>query len=131
MSMDSFFASVTPNTQAQIGRVRGLLDGLRRNAPVLARGCGCLLPGTAVSLRDFEEALLLHVTERGRALDLDAGLELSDVANLDDFLDWIERRDGEPRAQSLCRTLLEEMQRSLLSFSSQCAVHPAAREAMS
>jgi hypothetical protein len=86
---------------------------------------------TAVSVRDFEEALLLHVTERARVLDLDAGLGVPDVANLDDFLDWIERRGGETRAQSLCRTLLEEMQRSLLSFSSQCAGHPAIREAMS
>jgi hypothetical protein len=131
MSMDSFFASVAPSTRALTGRVRGLIDGLRRNAPVLARGCGCLLPVTAVSVRDFEEALLLHVTERARVLDLDAGLGVPDVANLDDFLDWIERRGGETRAQSLCRALLEEMQRSLLSFSSQCAGHPAVREAMS
>jgi len=129
MSMDSLFASAASSNEALIGRVRGMLDSLRRKSPVLALSCGCLLAAAAVSVRDFEEALLLHIVERARALSVDTGLGVPDVANLDDFLDWIEERGGETRARSFRRLLLEEMQRSLLSFSSQCTVHPVRRVA--
>jgi hypothetical protein len=124
MSVDSLFAAARLSNQALIGRIRSLLENLRRIAPVLAPGCGCLLPMAAVSVRDFEEALLLHITERARVLGKEAGIGPPDGTSLDDFLEWMETCDSEALAQSFCRPLLEEMQRSVLSFSSQCAVHP-------
>lgn len=128
MSMDSLFASAKPSNGALAGRVRSLLEALRRNAPVLAPGCGCLLPMTAVSARDFEDALLLHMTERAGVLEPNEGVP--PPTNLDDLVHWLEARGAQASTQAFCHALLEEMQRSLLSFSSQCAVHPV-REAAS
>ena len=129
MSINSLFPASSPGNPALASRVRALLASLRRSSPVLAPGCGCLLPRSPVSVRDFEEALLFHLKERWRTLGKDTGQSLPPAVTLDDLLDWIETSGTEPQLQPLCHALLEDMQRSVASFATQCSVHATRAEA--
>jgi hypothetical protein len=127
MNLDALF-SVPVQSNAELAlAIRHSLDELRRRPMTFAAGCGCAMNFTAISVRDFEEALLFHISERARAATStgDAAPMLpgaSEARGLDELLDRILTLDRADTAMQ-CRGLLEEISRSITSFVRQCSTH--------
>ena len=129
MNLDALF-SVPVQSNAELARaISRSLDELRRRPMTFAAGCGCAVSFTAISVRDFEEALVFHISERARAskatLASDAAPilpEAPEARGLDELLDRILTLDRAETAMQ-CRGLLEEISRSITSFVRQCSTH--------
>jgi hypothetical protein len=130
MIIDSLFAA-SARRDAPLGnpelaaKIRGAIDGLRRRPVIFGAGCGCAGAFSAISIRDFEEALVFHVSERWRAIRPNTDDTLPDPSRLDGLdalLDWALALEttGMPGE---CRTVVEEIDKSLVSFARQCARH--------
>lgn len=129
MNLDALF-SVPVQSNAELAlAIRRSLEDLRRRPMVFAAGCGCSVSFTAISVRDFEEALIFHIDERSRmsgatpAKDAAPALpEASQIRGLDELLDQILTLDRADTATQ-CRGLLEQISRSITSFARQCSTH--------
>jgi hypothetical protein len=129
MNLDALF-SVPVQSNADLAlAIRRDLNDLRRRPMTFAVGCGCAVSFSAISVRDFEEALVFHITERWRTsrttLADKAAPALSEAAQIrgvDELLDQILTLDRNATAPQ-CRGLLEEISRSITSFVQQCSTH--------
>ncbi len=106
---------MTAQTSAQVSSlaIRQMLERLRRRPIALLAGCGCAMPATSISLRDFEEALAFHIQTRWQLSPGGSGNE----SDLDQLIDAIEQRvDDRDR-------ILHELHNSLQSYAQQCSLH--------
>src|ERR1700730_12649743 len=96
MKLDALF-SVPVQSNAELAlAIRGRLNDLRRRPMTFAAGCGCAVSFSAISVRDFEEALVFHITETWRAsraalADDDAPVlpEATQIRGVDELLDQV------------------------------------------
>ena len=105
--------------------IRGTFNDLRRRPIIFGAGCGCATAFSAISVRDFEEALVFHVSERWRSIRPrdDAALpDPSPADGIEALLDWALAVENAGAAEA-CRAILNEMERSIASFAQQCARH--------
>jgi hypothetical protein len=109
------------------GHIKTVWSGLRFRAVALSAGCGCSGGFPGLTARDFEEALVFHVRERRRHDQAFAAL--ASMERLDDIIDWAASSDDPPSADRRFE-LLQEVERSIKSFSSTCAVHRFSAEAV-
>lgn len=96
--------------------IRQLLDRMRRQQVALVAGCGCALPIAAVSLRDFEKAVVFHIQTRWRLSTSAPDRE----ASLEELIDAIDRL---PEADHKRQRILREIHDSLRSYAQACTVH--------
>jgi hypothetical protein len=125
MDLDALF-SVPVQSNAELAlAIRRSFDELRQRPVIFAAGCGCAVNFTALSVHDFEEALVFHMSDRARSsLAPSAGdaAAYRDASSLDEVLDRILTLDRADTA-ARCRALLEEISRSIASFARQCSTH--------
>jgi hypothetical protein len=129
MDLDALF-SVPVQSNADLAlAIRRSWDDLRRRPMTFAAGCGCAVSFSAISVRDFEEALVFHVAERSRtsgATPADHAApalpEASRIGGLDELLDQVLMLDRADTATQ-CHGFLEEINRSINSFIQQCSTH--------
>jgi hypothetical protein len=95
--------------------IRQLLDRMRRQPLALLAGCGCALPVAAVSLRDFEEAVVFHIQTRWSLAT--GGPDEADLGGLIDAIDRL------PEADHRRQRILRELHESLRSYAQACTVH--------
>lgn len=128
MDIDSLFSVPVRSISDLASDIRGTFDELRRRPLTLGVGCGCAVAFSAVSIRDFEDLLVFHVSERWRAIGTrggDAQASVPDPARingLEELVDWVLSLERAGRATE-CRAILEEIRRSIASFVRQCSVH--------
>jgi hypothetical protein len=129
MNLDALFSKPVQSNADLALAIRSGLNDLRRRPMTFAAGCGCAVSFSAISVRDFEEALVFHVTETWRASratpagdDAPALPEASQIRGVDELLDQVMTLDRVQTATQ-CRGLLEDISRSLTSFVQQCSTH--------
>jgi hypothetical protein len=128
MSIDALFSPPARNNSGVASEIRSTFNDLRRRPLTLAAGCGCAVAFSAISIRDFEELLVFHVSERWRAIGRNGEEAVSAVSDpapingLDELLDWVLTLESAGRPAE-CRALLEEIRRSITSFVRQCSNH--------
>jgi hypothetical protein len=127
MNLDALFSVPVQSNADMALAIRRDLNDLRRRPMTFAAGCGCSVSFSAISLRDFEEALVFHITEQWRTSQtgVEAAPALSEAAQIhgvDELLDQVLKLDRDATATQ-CRGLLEEIGRSITSFVQQCSTH--------